>query len=164
MSEDDLIKSRQVWEALLIAEPPYTMNWQSWADDTMLKCEVPPVWLIDLSLAKEMKAALSIVQESIYTDIKKLSDPLSYEALVLGIVYSFWPEKSGDNLYDLWRRFSEVADIAQFIESRSSLLNNSVSHISKQSYLENTEFIFRPLAKYADLAINEYIGSKYINT
>ncbi len=164
MNEDDLIKSRQIWEALFIAEPPYAMNWQRWADETMLKCEVPPIWLIDLSLAKEMKTALSIVQESIYTDIKKLSDPLSYEALVLGIVYSFWPEKSGDNLYDLWRRFSEVADTVQFIESGSSLLNINVSLIAKQSYLENTELIFQPLARYADLAIYNYIGAKYINT
>jgi hypothetical protein len=163
MKDEDLIKARQVWEALFIAEPTYTLNWQSWADDTMLTCEIPPIWIIDLSLAKERGLALKAVQNSIGIDIKKLKVPLDSDSLILGIIYSFW-SKSTDELNNLWHRFNEVTDMAEFLEKGEYSRSLDMSPITKENFLEKTEFLFEPLARHANAVIANYIGEKYIGT
>lgn len=152
MTQYELFNARIIWSYLLDLDDARLLNWQAWAEETILNIDfTAPFWLCELTAAQSVQAALDCVREGIGMDYGDFAtDEIDEESLLFGLLYVRFARQE-QSAYEAWRIMADFGDLAEYVDSgnwRQYQQNRGVN-TSVMSPEASTSAIFRPVAAYA---------------
>jgi hypothetical protein len=148
-------KSLLVWACAIEAGYAMPQDWIPWEDKKLLDINEPPIWIIELSVAKSKGEALAALSPAFRTIPDTSYEHLNRTSLYLGFLYLAY-ERSDLSLIDLLTTSGKAADNANVAIDCSafySLASQVESGCDHKSIAERTTSLFAPLK---DTAIAEW--------